>query len=106
MPESVQKIINDIEYYIRNKCNFQNYEQFYIGITKDIETRLFGSHSVPSTNYCWIWREAFCDTDARAVESYFLGLGMQGGQGGGDEESKYVYVYKVGLLTNESVVPE
>lgn len=102
MAKDVNTIIKEIEQYLINNCGGGNYSEYYVGITKSIQDRLFGAHQVPD-KHCWIWREAFSDTDARKVEKYFLDKGMQGGDGGGDEESVFVYVYKVASFTNESL---
>lgn len=40
---------------------------------------------------------------ARAVESYFIDLNIDGGSGGGDDDSKFVYVYKKTKLTKENI---
>ncbi len=96
MAKSVNTIIKEIHDHLVNGCGGGNYSDYYVGITKDIEDRLFGAHKVPKKGHCYIYREAFNDTDSRAVETHYLYKGMQGGDGGGDDESVYVYVYKIG----------
>ena len=103
MAKDVNTIIKEIHDHLVNGCNGGNYSDYYVGITKNIDDRLFGAHKVPTEGHCYIYREAFNDTDARTVEKYYLDKGMQGGDGGGDNESVFVYVYKVSSLTVESI---
>ena len=99
--KNVNTIIEEINDHLINLCNGGNYSDYYVGITKNINDRLFGAHKVPTTGYCYIYRKAFNDTDSRTIEKHFLDKGMQGGDGGGDEESVFVYVYKVSIITVE-----
>lgn len=101
MAKSVNTIIQEIHDHLINGCNGGKYSDYYIGITKDINDRLFGAHKVPTKGHCYIYREAFNDTDARTIEKYYLDKGMKGGDGGGDVESVYVYVYKISSDTVE-----
>lgn len=103
MAKDVKIIMQEIENHLVDECGGGNYSGYYVGITKSIDNRLFGTHKVPEKGHCYIYRVAFNDTDARAVEKYFLDKGMQGGGSGGDEESVYVYVYQVSYLTVESI---
>ena len=78
------------------------YSDFYIGITSDIEERLFNAHGVPEKGHWFIYGCADTEDIAREVEKYFLDLGMKGGTGGGtgDGDVKYVYCYELGPDTN------
>jgi hypothetical protein len=67
---------------------------WYVGITKNPGGRLFGDHRVPMHEDIWIYSEAVDSTTARAVEAHFLALDLDGGPGGGDSNSKYVYAYR------------
>lgn len=94
----MQQIINDI-------INFMSqwggaYGDWYIGITSDSEQRLFNDHGVNRANDAWIYRTANTSDDARSIEQYFIGLGCDGGSGGGDNTSRIVYVYKKSSRTN------
>lgn len=102
MAQDVNTIIQEIDSHLINGCNGGNYSDYYVGITKSIEDRLFGDHKVPRKGHCFIYNTAFNDTDARAIEKYYLDKGMQGGGGGGDDESVFVYVYKISSVTVES----
>jgi hypothetical protein len=69
------------------------YNKFYVGISAYPYTRLSEGHAVVFGRDLWrIWD---CGTEvvARAVEKSLLALGFDGGTGGGDQDSKYVYVY-------------
>ncbi len=101
MAKNADTIIQEIYDHLVNGCNGGNYSDYYIGITKDIDERLFGAHKVPKKGHCYIYREAINDTDARTIEKYYLDKGMHGGDGGGDEESVYVYVFKISNDTVE-----
>ena len=96
---TAQQIIADIEAHIRNSRHA--YREWYAGITADIEQRLFGAHRVPRENHWRIHREADSANIARDVEAYFLQRGCQGGGGGGDNTSRYVYAYVVTSQTRE-----
>ena len=96
MAKPKQEIINDITNHFKNNA----YKDCYIGITSNVEDRLFGDHNVSKENGHWIYRSASSDTVAREIEQYFLDKGMDGGSGGGDEDSKIVYAYKKTTTTN------
>ena len=103
MALSTKTIIDEVVNHLLNGCGGGDYSDYYVGITKSTENRLFGDHQVPKKGHCYIFREAFTDTDAREVEKHFIDKGMKGGGGGGDEESIYVYVYKIAVFTVESL---
>ena len=94
------QIVADIIAHI-NKSGSQYYSDWYVGITSDIEQRLFGDHNVPRTNHWFIWRRASSDAEARAAESTMHEKGCKGGGGGGDEDSVFVYAYKITSVTKE-----
>nr|WP_315407774.1 hypothetical protein [uncultured Prevotella sp.] len=83
------------------KSGKQFYNDFYIGITDDIERRLFTEHKVPKEGHWFIYAHADNSLIARNVEKYFLDLGMRGGQGGGDTDTEWVYCYIVSQYTTE-----
>jgi len=85
-----QEIINDIVEHFKGKL----YSTCYVGITSDIEKRLFSDHNVSKENGHWIYRNASSHIVARRIEQYFIAKGMDGGGGGGDETSTIVYAYK------------
>lgn len=92
-----EKIIAEITSYLQTS----NYTGFYIGITNDVERRLFEEHKVSPKNGCWIYIEADSKSIAQDVEEYFLNEGMQGDTGGGNDDSTYVYCYQITSYTVE-----
>ena len=90
MAKSKQEIINDITNHFSSKSN----SDCYVGITKEIDARLFGDHNVSKESGFWIYRTASSDTIAREIEKHFLEKRVDGGDGGGDDDSKIVYAYK------------
>ena len=90
MAKTKQEIINDIANHFKGK----DFSGCYVGITSDVDSRLFGDHNVSKENGYWIYRLASHHTVAREIEQYFLDAGMDGGGGGGDETSEIVYAYK------------
>jgi hypothetical protein len=69
--------------------------QWYVGISRDPERRLFEGHNVDEDGDRYIYREAYSSEVAREVESHFVeNRGFDGGDGGGDEDTVFVYAYK------------
>lgn len=90
------RVAGEIDKYIGGV----SYQGWYAGITDDPERRLFTEHNVSKQVGAWIYHPCSTDGIAREVEQHFLDKGCQGGPGGGDGTSKYVYAYKV---TNSTV---
>jgi hypothetical protein len=88
---TVQQAIAEIEDYIRK--NGGPYSAWYCGVASDPRDRLFNQHGVSEQGGIWIWRPLSTDTEARQVEAYFLRKGCDGGPGGGDRYSRFVYAY-------------
>ena len=78
-----------------------NYSEWYVGIASNPRDRLFSDHNVNENNDAWIYRDVGSSNAARQVETYFLDLGCQGGSGGGDYSTRYVYAYKIDSHTVE-----
>ena len=68
----------------------------------DPKDRLFDDHNVDRENGRWIRRDCGTDTVARQVEASFHKKGCDGGPGGGDSNTKYVYAYKITSTTVEA----
>lgn len=100
MLKDYQTIVNEINDHLA-KSGRRYYSDFYIGITNDVDRRMFSEHNVPREKTWWIYRTASDSDVARQVENYFLRKGMRGGKGGGDETSNIVYCYAVGPTTVE-----
>lgn len=98
--QTAQQIADDIYAHLHGDTN---YKAYYIGITNDIDRRLFREHNVNRTPHFawWIWREAISKDHAQAVEEHFLNQGMKGDTGGGMDDSVYVYCYKITNYTRE-----
>lgn len=98
---SFDEIIKTIDAY-RRKHGRIFASNLYVGITNDIDRRLFGFHRVPRKNHWWIYCPADDVQTARKVEKYYLNKGMQGGDGGGNNRSDIVYCYEVSEETKEN----
>ena len=90
MAKSKQEIINEIANHFADT----SYSDCYIGVTSDVEQRLFVDHNVSKEKGHWIYRTASSSSIAREIEQHFLEQNMDGGTGGGDKYSEIVYVYK------------
>lgn len=94
MVKTEAEIIIEIERYISN-CG-GTFSSWYVGIAADPRDRLFNDHSVDEMNDNWIFRTATSSSVARKIERYFIFTkGTKGGSGGGDENSKSVYAFKI-----------
>lgn len=86
-------IVAEIDAHMR-KSGIVN-SGWYVGITSDVEERLFGYHRVPRQNHWFIYRRANNHEDARAIEGAYHRAGCKGGGGGGDYTSTVVYAYAI-----------
>ena len=91
-----KEIVIEFEKYI----GIDNYSGWYVGITNDIDRRLFGEHEVIKKQDRWIWCPADSKDVAQEVEACFLDAGMDGDTGGGNDDTTFVYAYKKNLHTN------
>jgi hypothetical protein len=99
MAKSEETIKSDIKAYIEKGRGA--YADWYVGISKDPRGRLFNGHGVHEKGDLWIYSQAETAAAAQSVESYFVNtLGTDGGTGGGDKESEYVYAYKKNAHTD------
>lgn len=90
---SKEDIINEIKQHFNFNENTK-FSQYYFGITDDINRRLFTEHNVDKEHDYWIYRTANSKACAQEIEEYFLGLGMDGDTGGGNDNTTKVYCYK------------
>ncbi len=95
-----EEIIADIRSYFGFTV-FSGYSNYYVGITNDINRRLFDEHNVSEQKDYWIYRTADSKSIAQKVEEYFLNLGMQGDTGGGTDNTCIVYCYRITSSTIE-----
>ena len=100
MAKLKETIKSEIKHFIKEYGG--SYSGWYVGVATYPRKRLFTEHNVDEKNGCWIYREATSSNAAREVEEYFVErLGTDGGTGGGDESTKYVYAYKKTSKTKE-----
>ncbi len=78
-----------------------NYSQWYVGIAANPQDRLFSGHNVSERGGAWIYRTCTNSDQARAIEDYFISMGMKGGPGGGDATTKAIYAYRITSSTRE-----
>ena len=95
--EELVKIITEIETFMaENGCI---YSDWYVGITEDVKKRLHSYHNVKDT--C-VFVKAPSIRFARIIERYFIEeRRTDGGTGGGNDDSFYVYAYKKQDYTKE-----
>lgn len=84
---------NEIITAIQSHFRGHKYSQCYVGITSNVQKRLFEEHYVTRNTGTYIWRTANMATIAREVEQHFINAGMDGG-GGGSRTARIVYAYK------------
>ena len=97
-PKGTQQVYDEIIAHIHKQGGA--YSRWYCGIASDWNDRLFNDHQVPQKDYWYIVRQCYNDNDARSVEKALLDLGCDGGSGGGDYTTVYVYAYFKGTMTN------
>lgn len=99
MGQDSKSIIADIDAHM--KASGAANGRWNVGITADVEKRLFGDHKVHRQNDCWIYRTATNSEQARAIEAAYHRAGCKGGGGGGDHTAKIVYAYVIKSTTVE-----
>jgi len=98
-PQRSDIIIKEIDSHMK-KSGITN-PHWYVGITSDVEERLFGYHQVPPTNHWFIYRRVINSDEARAIENAYHSAGCKGSGGGGDQNTVYVYVYVITSITKQ-----
>ena len=95
----MEQIISDFEKFAGKHGT--HYHQFYIGVASDAKDRLTNGHNVDYT-IPHIYSTNPLHTDiVRTIEKHFLNKGAKGGPGGGDNNTRYIYMYLVGPKTRE-----
>lgn len=69
------------------------YHERHTSHRADPKRRLFDEHKITDEDYWWIYIGAEDVNTAREVELHFLRMGMKGGSGGSDNETKFVYCF-------------
>lgn len=75
--------------------------RWYVGITSDIEERLFRYHNVARPHGWWIHARCLNAAEARDLEAAYHRAGCQGAGGGGDHTCVYIYAYVITQTTVE-----
>jgi len=100
MVTALNLIVSAIKSYIDR--NGGQYSSWYVGIASDPRNRLFVEHGVNETTGAWIYQKAETSSEAREIEEYLINtLGSDGGPGGGDYSTQYVYAYRKTINTRQ-----
>lgn len=94
-------IIDYLEDKFRTTCIGEFYSDYYVGITNDINRRLFEEHKVDHYSCHW-FHETSSREIADEIEGHFIAKGMKGHQGGGNKESVWIYIYRITPKTLEA----
>lgn len=100
MKKTFSQIVAEIDSHLE-KSQKEFYSDFYVGITNDVERRLFTEHNVQKDDQWWIYRDAIDKSTVQRVEEYYLDKGMKGDTGGGTDDSTFVYCYEITRNTVE-----
>lgn len=97
-----QDAYDEIKNFIIKNTSGMDYRSWYVGIADDPKRRLFTDHNVKKEVGPWIHRQCYSDTSAREVEQALIkNLKTQGGPGGGDDSTVFVYAYGIKNYTKE-----
>ena len=96
--QDANTIIDEISAHIRKQGGILS--SWYVGITENIEQRVFGDHRVPRKDHWRAHRKAVSSNAARAAEKALLTWGCNGGTGGGNNGAVFVYAYLRTAITN------
>lgn len=96
----MQQIVSEFDAYMRQFGVSSS--AWYVGIATDPRERLFSDHGVQEKGDAWKFVDCGSDAAARWLEQHFLGRGCRGGSGGGDQQTRYFYMYRVGPHTSET----
>jgi len=79
----------------------QYYHEFYVGIASNPIDRLNNGHGVTVDMPNIYWTEPLQTQVVRAIEKHFIDKGTKGGPGGGDNDTCYIYAYKIHQNTRQ-----
>ena len=85
------QIIAEIDAYMQS-VGGQN-KNWYVGIASEPRKRLFEDHNVSEKTGRYIARQALSEQAARDIEAAYHKIGCDGGPGGGDKNTVWVYSY-------------
>ena len=97
MNEKCTEVINEIKAHIKKQGGAMS--SWYVGITADIDERLHGDHKVPKEDHWFIHKDAGSETNARAVEAWFMDNTNVAGDKGGGINPTHVYAYLITSIT-------
>lgn len=89
MSASKEEIFTSINAYFKTGQR----RDWYVGIAADPKQRLFKDHNVTEGSGSYIALEASSTAEAREIEQTYLDAGFDGGAGGGDNNTNWVYAY-------------
>lgn len=91
---TAQQVYDEVTRYLSTHFGADYITNWYVGITNDIDERLFGAHQVNRQSKGWVWRRAIDSNHARAAEAMLLKRGHDGGASGGDYTTVFVYAFR------------
>lgn len=92
-------IANEILQHVNSEGSSKS--SWYVGIASNPRDRLFKDHNVQEKNSWWIYKNTVTDTSSRRIERYLIdSYGFDGGDGGGDYTTIFVYAYRKTHTTN------
>jgi hypothetical protein len=97
--QTIYAVSSEIDAHMR-KSGIPN-SSWYVGVTSDIQERLFGFHKVPRQNHWFIYRRCENAAAARLLEAAYHRAGCKGSTGGGTGDCAFVYAYVITLNTCE-----
>lgn len=101
MEKTKNEIIDFLENQFRTTCWGKFYSDYYVGITNNIERRLYKEHNITPYECHWV-ADAKDKNLADEIEKHFIDKGMKGSTGGGREDSTKIYVYRITTKTCEA----
>jgi hypothetical protein len=100
MANEKQTKISEIIGYIKKYTTPK--DKWYVGITNDMNERLFSFHNVKEKIGTYICVSTSSSKMAHEIEEYLLDeYGFDGGTEGGKDDTIYVYAYKIMNYTKE-----
>ena len=90
-------IVADINAFIQ-QCGGAN-PDWYVGVSADVEERLFSYHKVSRNFDSWIYRHADTSEIARTVEKAYITMGCDGVLSEPEAGAHLVYAYRKSVNT-------
>lgn len=82
-----------VQYIHKHTDGEVEFNEWYAGISEQPKPRMSEGHNVADSGASR-WYSVRSERAARKVEKQLLELGLDGADGGGDEDASHVYVYK------------